>query len=83
MRPDLLLSSKYKLTDFEDMVSANDRLMFVDQRQDYIVIQAGDRLSFSARDTMSVYCDLWERWNGDVDGSGEACHITDPPTIEL
>ena len=38
MRPDLLLSSRYKLTDLEDMISTNDRLILVDQRQDHIVI---------------------------------------------
>ena len=78
MRPDLLLSSKYRLTDLEDMISANERLMLVDQRQDHIVIQTGDRLSFSGRSAMRVYCDLWNRWDRDIEGSGEICHITAP-----
>jgi hypothetical protein len=78
MRPDLLLSSRYKLIDLEHMISANDRLMLVDQRQDDVVIQTGDRLSFSTRSAMRVYCDLWDRWDRDVEGSGEICHITAP-----
>src|SRR5262249_19828420 len=78
MRPDLLLSSKYKLIDLEKMTSANERLMLVDQRQDHVVIQSGDRLSFSTRSAMRVYCDLWDRWDRDVDGFGDICHITAP-----
>ena len=78
MRPDLLLSSKYKLTDLEHMISANERLMLVDQRQDHVVIQSGDRLSFSSRAAMRVYCDLWDRWDQYAEGSGEICHITAP-----
>jgi tetratricopeptide (TPR) repeat protein len=78
MRPDLLLSSKYKLIDLEHMIRTNERLMLVDQRQDHVVIQSGDRLSFSSRDAMRVYCDLWDRWDRYAEGSGEICHITAP-----
>jgi hypothetical protein len=78
MRPDLLLSSKYKLIDWEHMVSTNGRLMLVDQRQDHVVIQSGDRLSFSTRAAMRTYCGLWDRWDHYAEGSGEICHITAP-----
>jgi hypothetical protein len=78
MRPDLLLSSKYKLIDLEHMVSTNGRLMLVDQRQDHVVIQSGDRLSFSTRAAMRTYCGLWDRWDHYAEGSGEICHITAP-----
>jgi len=78
MRPDLLLSSKYKLADLENMISTNERLMLVDQRQDHVVIQSGDRLSFSSRAATRVYCDLWDRWDDYAEGSGEICHITAP-----
>jgi hypothetical protein len=78
MRPDLLLSSKYRLIDLEHIISSNERLMLVDQRQDHVVIQCGDRLSFSTRTAMRAYCDLWDRWDDDAEGAGEICHITAP-----
>jgi hypothetical protein len=74
VRPDLLLSSRYMLIDLEHMLSANERLMLVDQRQNHVVIQSGDRLSFANRAAMRVYCDLWDRWDHDAEGSGEVCH---------
>ena len=60
------------------MISTNERLMLVDQRQDHVVIQSGDRLSFSSRAATRVYCDLWDRWDDYAEGSGEICHITAP-----
>jgi tetratricopeptide (TPR) repeat protein len=78
MRPDLLLSSRYKLNDLEEMIGGNARFMLVDQLQDNVVVQSGDKLSFAGRDAMKIYCDLWERWDGDFQGCGDVCHITAP-----